>query len=167
MPSEPPQALASLPDTYRRWRRGGLGQITDTLEQKLMLELIGGPAGLRILDAGCGDGVLTAALAQRGAVVTGVDADPRMLAASRARVQEMAVAVEFVEGDIRALPFPDAAFDVVIAVTVLCFVPHAERAVREMARVLKPGGRMVFGELGRWNLWAARRRVSGWLGSAT
>jgi SAM-dependent methyltransferase len=63
------------------------------------------------------------------------------------------------------LPFHDATFDAVVAVTVLCFVPNAERAVHELARVLRPGGEMVIGELGRWNLWTARRRIDGWLGS--
>jgi SAM-dependent methyltransferase len=43
----------------------------------------------------------------------------------------------------------------------------AQHAAREMARVLRPGGRMVIGELGRWNLWAAKRRIEGWFGSAT
>ena len=58
-------------------------------------------------------------------------------------------------------------FDVVASITVLCFVPDATGAVREMARVLRPGGRLVLGELGRWSLWAAIRRIRGWLGSAT
>jgi ubiquinone/menaquinone biosynthesis C-methylase UbiE len=161
------QAQSSLPDAYRRWHASRLGTITDRLEEALLLELIGSPAGLRILDAGCGDGALATALARRGAAMTGVDADPRMLAAGRARAEAMGLAVAFVEGDIRALPFPDASFDAVVAVTVLCFVPHAQHAVREMARVLRPGGRMVIGELGRWNLWATKRRIKGWLGSAT
>ncbi len=51
--------------------------------------------------------------------------------------------------------------------TVLCFVPDAKAAVREMARALRPGGRLVLGELGRWSLWASTRRVRGWLGSPT
>ena len=165
MPREPTEAPASLPDAYRRWRASRLGQITDRLEEELILELVGLPAGRRALDVGCGDGLLAAALAGGGAVVTGVDNDPRMLTAGRTRAQRLGLAVEFVEGDIHRLPFGDATFDVVIAVAVLCFVQNAERAAREMARVLKPGGDMVIGELGRRNLWAAERRISGWLGS--
>ena len=157
----------SLPDAYRRWRASRLGTITDALEEALLLELIGSPAGLRILDVGCGDGALATALAGRGANMTGVDADSRMLAAGRARAGAMGLAVAFVEGDVGALPFPDASFDVVVAVTVLCFVPDTQHAVREMARVLRPGGRLVIGELGRWNWWAAKRRIKGWFGSAT
>jgi ubiquinone biosynthesis O-methyltransferase len=164
VPGEPTEDPASLPDAYRRWRASRLGQVTDRLEDELIRELVGLPAGRRILDVGCGDGLLAASLARAGAVVTGVDSDPCMLEAGRARAQRAGLTAEFVEGDIRALPFAAAAFDVVVAVTVLCFVPDAERAVREMARVLKPGGHMVIGELGRWNLWAAKRRISGWLG---
>jgi ubiquinone biosynthesis O-methyltransferase len=163
--AEPTEIPASLPDTYRRWRTSRLGQITDRLEAQQILQLVGSPASRRVLDAGCGDGLLAAALARAGAVVTGVDSDPRMLAAARERTQRTGVAVELVQGDIRALPLHDATFDVVIAVTVLCFLPNAERAVRELARVLRPGGDIVIGELGRWNLWATKRRISGWLGS--
>ena len=62
------------------------------------------------------------------------------------------------------MPFNDESFDCVLAVTVLCFVQEAERAVAEMARVLRPGGHLLIGELGRWSLWAIHRRVRGWLG---
>jgi SAM-dependent methyltransferase len=65
------------------------------------------------------------------------------------------------------LPFGDGIFDVVLAVTVLCLVEEPLAAVREMARVLAPGGRLVVGELGRWSVWAAERRVRGWFGAAT
>jgi SAM-dependent methyltransferase len=165
MPDEPTGAAASLPNAYRRWRASRLGRITDALEEQLILELAGPAAGLRILDVGCGDAVLAVGLAQRGALVTGIDVDPRMLAAGRVRGAASGVAPELMQGDIRALPFADGSFDMVLAVTVLCFVDDAARGVREMARVLRPGGRLVIGELGRWNLWAVRRRVGGWLGS--
>jgi len=166
MSDKPADGTASLPDAYRRWRASRLGRITDALEERLILELVGPPAGLRILDVGCGDAALAVALAQRGALVTGVDVDPHMLAAGRARaVVASGVAPELIRGDIQALPFADGSFDMVLAVTVLCFVDDAARAVREIGRVLCPGGRLVIGELGRWNLWAAKRRVSGWLGS--
>jgi SAM-dependent methyltransferase len=165
MQDEPTSALARLPDAYRRWRASRLGQITDRLEEDLVLRLIGPPAGLRILDVGCGDAALVVALAQRGALVAGIDVDPNMLSAGHARAAANCVAADLMQGDIRSLPFADDSFDIVLAVTVLCFVGDAARAVREMARVLRPGGRLVIGELGRWSLWAARRRVSGWLGS--
>jgi len=70
-----------------------------------------------------------------------------------------------VEGRIERLPFPDGSFDVVVIVTVLCLVADRAGGVREAARVLRPGGRLVIGDLGRWSAWAARRRVKAWLGS--
>jgi ubiquinone/menaquinone biosynthesis C-methylase UbiE len=165
MPDEATSELARLPDAYRHWRASRLGQITDHIEEELVLELVGPPANLRILDVGCGDAALTVSLAQRGALVTGVDADARMLAAGRARAAASGVAPDLTQGDIRTLQFADDSFDIVLAMTVLCFVDDAELAVREMTRVLRPGGRLVISELGRWNLWAARRRMSSWLGS--
>ena len=155
------------PETYASWRATPLGVITEGSEQRLILDQMGDLAGRRVLDAGCGDGGLICAAALRGAAATGIDPDPAMLAAARSRVGETAYGATFVEGLVEQLPFREASFDVVGAITVLCFVPDAGGAVREMARVLRPGGVLVLGELGRWSLWAASRRVRGWLGSST
>jgi ubiquinone/menaquinone biosynthesis C-methylase UbiE len=125
--------------------------------------MIGDVAGLDLLDIGCGDGLLAAELAAAGARVTGIDPDAAMLDAAAQRTARQDI--RFVQGRIEALPFPDASFDLVTAVTVLCFVRDEATAWREMARVLRPGGRLVIGELGRWSLWALRRRIRGWLGS--
>lgn len=155
------------PKTYVSWRATPLGVVTEAIEQRLIPDMMGQLAGARILDAGCGDGALVCALASRGAEATGVDPDPAMLAAARSRAAIAGDRATFIEGRVERLPFPDASFDVVASITVLCFVPDAAGAVREMARVLRPGGRLVLGELGRWSLWAALRRLRGWFGSST
>lgn len=85
-------------ESYRRWRESPLGQTTDALEEALILDLLGPVQGPRILDVGCGDGVLAVALARRGARVTGLDADPRVLAATRRRAAFESVDVRLVLG---------------------------------------------------------------------
>ena len=163
--TDPPTVIG--PQAYAFWRATSLGVITEGIEQRLILDLIRDLAGRRVLDMGCGDGALICAAASRGAVATGIDPDPAMLAAARSRAREVAGDVTFVKGRIEQLPFREASFDVVAAITVLCFVPDAAGAVCEMARVLRPGGRLVLGALGRWSWWAAIRRVRAWLGSST
>ena len=163
--TEPPVAIG--PQAYAAWRATSLGAVTEALELQATLALICELRGARALDVGCGDGTLACAAARRGAEVTGVDPDPAMLAVARMRAKQVGVEATFVEGRIERLPFPGAAFDVVTAITVLCFVSDAAGAMREMARMLRPGGCLVIGELGRWNCWAGIRRLRGWLGSTT
>ena len=155
------------PEAYTSWRTTPLGAITETIEQRVILDMMGELTGAHVLDAGCGDGTLVCAAASQGAEVTGIDSDSAMINAARSRAARAGVRPTLLEGRVEQLPFPDASFDVVVSITVLCFVPDADAALREMARVLRPGGRLVIGELGRWNLWAAIRRVRGWFGAAT
>ncbi len=132
-----------------------------------MFEMAGSVSGKRVLDVGCGDGAYSIEIARRGAIVTGIDISAEMIDAARRRAEERGAEVELLVGDASRVPFPDGTFDVVLAVTVLCFVGDAAAAVREMARVLAPGGRLVLGDLGRRSIWAAWRRLRGLLGSAT
>lgn len=162
---EAPVAIG--PEAYAGWRATPLGAITEAIELRVLFALMGDLVEKRFLDTGCGDGALVCAAAGRGAEATGVDPDPAMLAAAQARAARQGVRAVFRQGRVERLPFATASFDVVAAVTVLCFLPDAAGAVREMARVLRPGGRLVLGELGRWSAWAALRRVRGWLGSST
>ena len=91
----------------------------------------------RVLDVGCGTGVLTEELARRTrGEATGLDIDPAMVAFAR----EHAPHVRFEHGDALDMPYPDAHFDVVACHFLLLWVADAERAVREMARVTRPGG---------------------------
>lgn len=159
-------AMDVLPAAYVGWRRSTLGRITDRLEEELLLDRIESVQGLRVLDVGCGDGILATKLAAAGAHVTGLDASVEMLTAARRRAGAVGVVLKLVEGEAERLPFPDAGFDVVLSVATLCFSPNPDRPIREMVRVLHPGGRLVLGELARWSTWAALRRVKGWFGSS-
>jgi ubiquinone/menaquinone biosynthesis C-methylase UbiE len=153
------------PEGYRQWRASTLGRITERLEQNLVLELLGNLRGQKVLEIGSGDGTLAVTLAERGASIVGLDASRPMLDAAAARVTMANADVALCRGLAEALPFADDAFDAVVAVTILCFVDDAEGTFKEIGRVLRPGGRLVIGELGRWSTWAAARRTRGWLGS--
>jgi 2-polyprenyl-3-methyl-5-hydroxy-6-metoxy-1,4-benzoquinol methylase len=161
------QSAMGLTESYAGWRSSRLGQVTDTLEQQLLSEMLGSITGKTLLDVGCGDGALASELARRGAIVTGLDPAPAMIAAARRRSETAGTQPRYIEGRAEILPFEDATFDRVVAVALLCFVGDADEPVAEMARVLKPGGRLIIGELGRWSLWAAYRRIRGWMGNPT
>ncbi|MFF1410522.1 methyltransferase domain-containing protein [Streptomyces sp. NPDC058289] len=110
-------------------------------ERPAMLALAGDVADRRILDAGCGSGPLTAALRDRGAVVTGVDSSAGMLALARRRLGEDAA---LHEADLRdPLPFADGAFDDVVASLVLHYLEDWGPTLAELRRVLSPGGRLI------------------------
>ena len=98
--------------------------------------------GDEVLDVACGSGNAAVAAAQAGGKVTGLDLTPELFDAARARAAEAGVEIELVEGDAEALPFDDASFDVVISTFGCMFAPRHHVAAEEIARVLRPGGRM-------------------------
>lgn len=110
-------------------------------ERPGMLALAGNVTGRRILDAGCGSGALSAALTDRGAAVTGIDASVGMLELASRRLGDD-VALQMV--DLRdRLPFDDGAFDDVVASLVLHYLEDWGPTLAELRRVLKPGGRLI------------------------
>jgi SAM-dependent methyltransferase len=100
--------------------------------------------GQRLLDVGCGTGVVAVTAARQGAKVSGLDLTPNLLERARENAGIAGVDIEFVEGDAEALPYPDASFDVVLSQFGHMFAPRPAIAVEEMLRVLKSGGRLAF-----------------------
>lgn len=96
------------------------------------------PAGAAVLDAGCGTGALSDAIARRDptARITGVDLGEAFVRAAQARVP----GGRFRQGDVTDLADPDGAYDAALSLLVLQFVPDRAKAVREMRRVTRPGG---------------------------
>lgn len=99
--------------------------------------------GDAVLDAGCGSGHWAVAFAGRGLRVSGIDLSPEMIRLAAERADAAQVAIDWRIGDLAALPFPDAAFDAVQARVALQFVPNVPAALRELRRVLRPGGRLL------------------------
>jgi SAM-dependent methyltransferase len=106
-----------------------------------ILDLAGDVTGRRILDAGCGSGPISAALRDRGAILTGFDASAGMVELARQRLGPDA---DLHVADLASpLPYPDGAFDDVIACLVLHYLQDWTAPLAELRRVLKPGGRLI------------------------
>jgi SAM-dependent methyltransferase len=98
----------------------------------------------KVLDVGCGTGVVAITAARYGAIATGLDLTPALLDKARQNAELAGVSIEFREGDVEALPFKDAAFDVVLSQFGHIFGPRPSVTISEMLRVLRPGGRIAF-----------------------
>ncbi len=103
------------------------------------LDAAGVAGGMAVLDACCGPGVIASAALARGASVTGLDFSAEAVALARRDV----AGAEFHRGDVQALPFPDDRFDAVVCGYGIIHVPDPARALGELYRVLKPGGRLA------------------------
>jgi ubiquinone/menaquinone biosynthesis C-methylase UbiE len=126
-------AYAELPqDPYRdcfSYSRLRLGRLIDG-------QLPARGDGLRLLDVGCGTGHHLTAMSARGFAVAGVDGSESMLELARRRNADADLRV----ADVERLPYSDAEFDVTMCVEVLRYLPAPAGCIREMARVLRPGG---------------------------
>jgi len=120
-----------------------LEMITGSVAPRLV-KYAGVERGREVLDVGCGTGVVALTAARFGAKVTGVDLTPELLVRARENGAIMGLDIAWQEGDAEALPFADAKFDIVVSQFGHMFAPRPEIAVKEMLRVLKPGGTIAF-----------------------
>ena len=111
-----------------------------------------------VLEVGAGTGLNVGYYDRRLARLVLTEPDPHMAAKLRAAVTRARSAAEVIESPAELLPFPDASFDTIVSTLVLCTVPTPDAAIREVRRVLQPGGRFLFIEHVR----SDNRRLAAW-----
>jgi SAM-dependent methyltransferase len=128
------RSTAKLETRMSVWRPGVDGRTP----QDVVLGALAEKGPRRVVEVGCGTGVFAARCASElGCDVVAVDSSPAMVEEARAR------GVAAILGDVRDLPFEDGAFDCAVALWMLHHVDDRDRAIGELARVLRPGGRLV------------------------
>ncbi|WP_225316840.1 class I SAM-dependent methyltransferase [Legionella longbeachae] len=119
-------------------------ELLTTLVAPKLIQFSGIKAHAHILDVGCGTGVTAVTAARMGARVSALDLSPALLEKAELNAQLAQVIIDFKEGDVEQLPYPDASFDTVLSQFGHMFAPNAQKAIDEMLRVLKPGGVIAF-----------------------
>lgn len=147
---------------------GPIGTLLAATQEQVIAGFVPVVEGRSVLDVGTGTGRGALAIARRGAIVTGVDASPQMLAVARQRAADDSLAVDFREGDAHRLDFADRSFDVGVSLRVLMHTPDWRLCLAELCRVSRD--RVVFDYpalLSVAALQAAARRVATAFGART
>lgn len=137
---------------YERGRGAGYHALIDEMEVSAVRELA---HGKRVLEAGCGTGLVLSRLAEVAREAHGFDLSPGMV--RRARARGLSVAL----GSVTQVPFRADTFDLVCSFKVLAHVPHVTEALRELARVTRPGGTLALEFYNPWSLRYAAKRIAG------
>lgn len=143
------------PSEYEAWYTTARGSWIAGCEFGLMMRLLKPPVGSTLLDVGCGTGHFSRRFAAIGLRVTGLDPDPAMLEHAR----RLGGGVDYMRGSATALPLADDTYDFVTAITSLCFVAEATRALSEMWRVARHA--VLLGLLNRHSLLYRGKRDRG------
>ena len=127
------------------WGNGPYERITNTLTDlhELVIARADPKPGERVLDAATGTGAVAILIAKRGADVVGMDLAPVLIDTARERAAEEGATVEWDVGDAEAMDYENASFDVVVSTCGVMFAPDHAAVAHELARVTKPGGRLV------------------------
>ncbi len=145
-PSTPPAPdLAAINARQQAtWASGDYAVVGTTLNlvAESLCEAADLHSGQAVLDVACGNGTATLAAARRYCKVTGLDYVPALLARGEERARAERLDIAFVEGDAEALPFDGGEFDAAISTFGVMFTPDHGRAARELARVVRPGGKI-------------------------
>jgi len=139
-------AVEELKRTHRAtWAAGdypAVAEMIDEVPPRDLLERVDIQPGEEVLDVATGTGNAALRAAAAGAHVVGLDLTPELFERARSRQAEFGVEVEWIEGDAEALPFGDDRFDAVLSIFGIQFAPRHDVTARELARVVRPGGRI-------------------------
>ena len=126
------------------WANGPYQNVTETLTDihHLIVERLGAAPGIRWLDLATGTGAVAEAAAAAGADVVGIDLSPGLIETAQERAKELGLTIDYRVGDCENLEVEDASFDAVSSTCGIMFAPDHEATARELARVVKPGGRI-------------------------
>ena len=138
--------------SYERERGAGYHALLDELEVGAVSDLA---RNQRVLEAGCGTGLVLSRLSRVARVAHGFDLSPGMVQKARARGLSVTL------GSVTAVPFRDHSFDFVCSFKVLAHVPQITDALRELARVTRPGGKLALEFYNPWSLRYAAKRIAG------
>ncbi|MDX1836923.1 bifunctional 2-polyprenyl-6-hydroxyphenol methylase/3-demethylubiquinol 3-O-methyltransferase UbiG [Legionella taurinensis] len=144
------QEIAKFANLAEQWwdKDGPLKTLHDINPARLaFIEQYTSLNGLRVLDVGCGGGILSEAMARLGAQVTGLDAEEDSIAAARRHAEQSQLTVRYVSSVIEA--YDDDLFDVITCMEMLEHVKHPEEVIRHCARLLKPGGSLFLSTINR------------------
>ena len=130
-------------DFWAKIIRGNHDRYRLDLTDSAILDAIGPVAGLRILDAGCGEGYLARELSSRGASVLGVDSSTRQIEAANELIPPKSANLTFKINDVASLQARDASFDLIVCNHLLNDLSDPTGPIHELSRVLAPGGRVV------------------------
>lgn len=127
------------------WSAGDFGQIAKSYQQGAadfisQLEI---KAGQKLLDVACGTGNLSFPAAQAGAIVTGIDIAPNLVAQARKRAESEGMNITFEEGDAERLPYSDQSFNISVSMFGAMFAPRPELVASELLRVTTNGGTLA------------------------
>jgi len=117
--------------------------LTSTAAPKLV-QFSGARQGMKLLDVACGTGVVALTASRQGIEVEGVDLTPELISRAIENSKIMGLKAKFVEGDAEFLPYKENEFDVILSQYGHMFAPRPAVVVKELARVLKPGGILAF-----------------------
>ena len=127
----------------------GINPVRFAFFRKIIDQSFNHTASLKALDIGCGGGFLSEEFAHLGCNVTGLDLSAASLAAAHNHARFEKLEINYLQGSASVLPFSSRSFDIVICCDVLEHLDSPESAVKEAARILKPGGLFLFDTINR------------------